>query len=163
MAQLEPVIQLLKTKAEKKECARIMFDSEPWKTLKFDTEMIIGILNEPIYETYVMRIDSEIAGFSIIQMKGAFVGYIKSIVIKPAWRNKQLGERMILFLEEKIFKKHPNVFLCVSSFNLKAKRFYGRLGYEFVGEIKDYVVKGHSEILLRKTTGPMADFKPQKV
>lgn len=29
---------------------------------------------------------------------------------------------------------------------------------EVIGELKDYVVKGYSEILLRKTIGPIADF-----
>jgi ribosomal protein S18 acetylase RimI-like enzyme len=49
-----------------------------------------------------------------------------------------------------------NVFMCVSSFNIEAKRLYIRLGYEVVGELRDYIVAGHSEILLRKTIGPLA-------
>jgi hypothetical protein len=28
-----------------------------------------------------------------------------------------------------------------------------------VGELKDYIVPGHSEILLRKTIAPLAQFK----
>jgi ribosomal protein S18 acetylase RimI-like enzyme len=52
------------------------------------------------------------------------------------------------------------VFLCVSSFNERAQKLYQRLGYERVGELPDYVVKGYSEILMRKTRGPIFDFKP---
>jgi hypothetical protein len=37
---------------------------------------------------------------------------------------------------------------------------YERLGYRFVGEIPDYIVRGHSEILLRKTLGPLREFEP---
>jgi ribosomal protein S18 acetylase RimI-like enzyme len=59
------------------------------------------------------------------------------------------------FAEERIFQEVPNVFLCVSSFNQEAQRFYARLGYEQVGELKDYVVRGHSEFLMRKTIGPL--------
>jgi hypothetical protein len=29
------------------------------------------------------------------------------------------------------------------------------MGYEVIGELKDYIVAGHSEILLRKSTGPL--------
>jgi [ribosomal protein S18]-alanine N-acetyltransferase len=46
----------------------------------------------------------------------------------------------------------------VSSFNQGARRLYERLGYNVVGELTDYIVEGHSEILLRKTVGPMATF-----
>jgi ribosomal protein S18 acetylase RimI-like enzyme len=49
--------------------------------------------------------------------------------------------------------------MCVSSFNLKAKALYDRLGFETIGILKDYVVKGHDEYLLRKSLGPVSDFK----
>ena len=49
----------------------------------------------------------------------------------------------------------PNVFICASSFNPAAQRLYERLGYTVVGELTDYIARGHSEILLRKTTGPL--------
>jgi ribosomal protein S18 acetylase RimI-like enzyme len=48
--------------------------------------------------------------------------------------------------------------MCVSSFNDGALRLYQRLGYQKVGELPDYIVAGHSEILLRKTIGPLAAF-----
>jgi hypothetical protein len=31
-------------------------------------------------------------------------------------------------------------------------------GYEVIGELKDYIVPGHSEILLRKTIAPLTEF-----
>ena len=48
------------------------------------------------------------------------------------------------------------MFMCVSSFNQDARRLYERLGYHEVGELTNYIVEGHSEILLRKTRGPLA-------
>ena len=63
------------------------------------------------------------------------------------------------FAEERIFRDSPNVFLCVSSFNTRAKALYERLGYELVGELKDYIVKGYSEYVFRKTVGPIRDFR----
>ena len=48
--------------------------------------------------------------------------------------------------------------MCVSSFNGGARRLYERLGYEVVGELTDYIVQGHSEILLRKTVGPLTGY-----
>ena len=41
-----------------------------------------------------------------------------------------------------------NLFLCVSSFNTDAPKFYLTLGYEQIGVLKDYLVEGHDEILI---------------
>jgi ribosomal protein S18 acetylase RimI-like enzyme len=92
-------------------------------------------------------------------MHGAFVGYIKSICVSPRWRNRGIGSRLMSFAEGRIFGEAPNVFICVSSFNEGARRFYERLGYEVVGELKNYIVSGHSEILMRKTIAPLAEFE----
>jgi RimJ/RimL family protein N-acetyltransferase len=48
--------------------------------------------------------------------------------------------------------------MLVSSFNARAKALYERLGYEVVGELRDYVIRGQSEWLLRKSIAPLADF-----
>jgi ribosomal protein S18 acetylase RimI-like enzyme len=49
--------------------------------------------------------------------------------------------------------------MCVSSFNTDAQRLYERLGYQRIGELTDYIVAGQSEILLRKTIGPLTGFR----
>lgn len=45
---------------------------------------------------------------------------------------------------------HGTWFLCVSSFNPRARALYERLGYELIGELKDFVIDGASELLMRK-------------
>jgi len=87
------------------------------------------------------------------------VGYIQTVCIFPEWRNSGIGTTLIAFAEERIFQDTPNAFMCVSSFNQNAQRLYERLGYRVVGELKDYIVPGHSEILLRKTIAPLTQFK----
>ncbi|MFN2443136.1 MAG: GNAT family N-acetyltransferase, partial [Thermoanaerobaculia bacterium] len=57
------------------------------------------------------------------------------------------------------FAVAPNVFLFVSSFNDGARRLYERLGYRVVGEVPDYLIPGASEILMRKTIGPLSEFR----
>ena len=86
-------------------------------------------------------------------MTGAFVGYIQTVCVDPDRRGQGLGSRLVEFAEQRILEGSPNVFMCVSSFNLGARRLYERLGYKVVGELTDYIVQGHSEILLRKTLG----------
>lgn len=137
-------------------CADLMATSEPWLTLRRDRDGAYAAITSASRETYVGLIDGDVVGFLILCMEGAFVGYIQSICVARAHRNRGIGSRMLSFAEERILAVVPNVFLCVSSFNEGAKRLYGRLGYEVIGELRDYVVEGHSEILLRKTTGPLS-------
>jgi predicted GNAT family acetyltransferase len=94
-------------------------------------------------------------------MTGAFVGYIQTVCIHPDRRGQGLGSKLVEFAEQRILAESPNVFMCVSSFNRDARRLYERLGYQVIGELTDYIVQGHSEILLRKSLGPLAGFRAE--
>lgn len=154
MASLIP-LERLSTKRDAEACAHLMASSEPWLTLGRSYETSLAIVQDPTRETYLARESGELVGFLIICMTGAFVGYIQTICIHPQHRGRGLGSRMVEFAERRILSEVPNVFMCVSSFNHAARRLYERLGYQVVGELTDYIVRGHSEILLRKTTGPL--------
>jgi ribosomal-protein-alanine N-acetyltransferase len=135
-------------------CARMMCSSEPWITLRRGYEDSVAALKNASRERYVAESGEELAGFLIVNMAGAFVGYIQTVCVAPEFRGRGIGTKLVRFAEERIFRESPNVFLCVSSFNAGARRLYERLGYGVVGELKDYIVRGHSEILMRKSLGP---------
>lgn len=142
-----------------RECGLLMSQSEPWITLRRTCEDVIKIIMDEMSEVHIAQSGAQLVGFAMIKMRGAFVGYIQSIVIAPEYRNKGIGKRFMEYLEQRIFSEHPNVFICVSSFNPNAKRLYVNLGYETIGALKNYIVRGHSEILMRKSRGPLSDFK----
>jgi len=58
-----------------------------------------------------------------------------------------------------MLKISPNIFICVSSFNKGAIKLYDDFGFKLVGELNDFVKVGFTELLLRKTFGPIAGFK----
>jgi predicted GNAT family acetyltransferase len=134
----------------------MMSTSEPWITLRRDYDASVATLIAPGKEVYVATVEGTIVGFAILNMQGAFIGYIQTICVAPQWRNEGIGRRLLDHVEGRILREVPNVFMCVSSFNPDARRLYERMGYEPVGELKDYIVAGHSEILLRKTIAPLA-------
>jgi ribosomal-protein-alanine N-acetyltransferase len=144
---------------EAETCARMMSASEPWITLRRGYEDSLRQLTDPLKEGYLSTSQDDIVGFMILNMKGAFVGYIQTVCVAPEWRNQGIGTQLVDFAEKRIFTEAPNVFLCVSSFNTKAKDLYKRLGYEIIGELKDYIISGQSEILMRKTLAPLTEFK----
>ncbi len=152
-------INRLETNDEIEICARMMAGLEPWITLRRDYQASVETLSEPSKEVYLGLMEAKIAGFTILNMHGGFVGYVQTLCVAPEWRNIGIGSALMDFAERRIFKEAPNVFICVSSFNPKALNLYRRRGYEIIGELKDYIITGHSEILLRKTISPLSEFK----
>jgi ribosomal protein S18 acetylase RimI-like enzyme len=132
-----------------------MANSEPWLTLRRGHVESLTLLRDPEREVWVAWREGERVGFVILVLKGAFVGYLQTVCVAPELRGGGLGRALVAFAEQRIFREFPNVFLCVSSFNPRARALYERLGYETVGSLRDFVVAGHDEILMRKTRGPL--------
>jgi [ribosomal protein S18]-alanine N-acetyltransferase len=153
----------LASDAEAQWCARLMSSSEPWITLGRTYPEALERMRDETRERYVARLGSVLAGFLVLNMRGVFVGYVQTVCVSPEFRNRGLGTKLLEFAEKRIFKEFPNVFICVSSFNYEARKLYEQLGYKMVGAMMDYIVRGHSEFLLRKTTGPLSDFRKQLV
>jgi [ribosomal protein S18]-alanine N-acetyltransferase len=160
MASSSLSISPLNTESDLQECARLMATSEPWVTLGRSYEASLAIVRDPTREVYLARDEAGLAGFLILCMTGALVGYIQTVLVHPDRRGQGLGSKLVDFAEQRIRRESPNIFMCVSSFNHDARRLYERLGYQTIGELTDYIVQGHSEILLRKTFGPLTGFKP---
>jgi ribosomal-protein-alanine N-acetyltransferase len=145
--------------AEAEACARLMCTSEPWLTLGRSYEASLAIVRDPTREVYVAEDERGLAGFLVLCLDGAFVGYVQTVCLAPDRRGAGLGTALLAVAERRIAEVSPNVFLCVSSFNPRARALYERLGYEYVGELRDYLVRGHSELLYRKSTGPWSEFR----
>lgn len=153
-------IDVLEGDAQEQACADLMATSDPWLTLGYEHDALLRTVRLPGRERYVARLDGQFAGFLLLNLHGTFAGYIQTIGLAPPCRGQGWGEQLLAFAEQRILRDHQNVFLCVSSFNLSARRFYARHGYMQVGELSDFLVQGHSELLLRKTIGPLRARRP---
>ena len=128
--------------AEIESCARMTADSEPWLSLGYDVAAARRALSASERELHVAAVDGGVAGYVLLNLAGPFAGYIQSICVEPGLRCRGVGRRLVQHAEARVFADHPNLF-------------YERLGYAAVGELKDYLVRGHSEILLRKSIAPL--------
>ena len=153
-------IKLTKAQADLRACARFMAEAEPWKTLGRDYKACLRTVTASMREVYAAKDDGRPLGFIVLQMTGTFRGYIQILCTAPEARGRGIGTRLMGFAEKRIFRESPNVFICVSSFNKGARRLYRHLGYKRIGVLKDFIAKGHDELLLRKTLGPLNGFKP---
>jgi ribosomal protein S18 acetylase RimI-like enzyme len=144
--------------AEARACAEMMATSDPWIFFGRTFEQCLARVTNPAGEVWVAREDGVARGFIIIVLQGAFVGYIQVVCVAADTRSSGVGSKLVAFAEERIFAELPNVFLCVSSINPRARQLYERLGYRLVGELDDYLVRGYSEFLMRKSVGPLDEF-----
>jgi [ribosomal protein S18]-alanine N-acetyltransferase len=144
---------------EPEQCARMMVSEEPWIRFGTSYEACLRRMHDPSKEIYVAESDAQIVGFVIVNIQGTFIGYIQTVCVAAEQRGRGIGTKLIEWAETRIFQESPNVFICVSSFNQDAHRLYERLGYSVVGELQDYIIKGYSELLLRKTQGALMDFQ----
>jgi ribosomal-protein-alanine N-acetyltransferase len=146
--------------AEARACAAMMASSDPWLHFGRTFEQCLARVTNPSGEVWVAREGGVPRGFIILILEGAFVGYIQIVCVDAGARSTGLGSRLVRFAEERIFREFPNVFLCVSSYNPRARALYERLGYTLVGELGDYLMRGESEFLMRKSAGPLIEFLP---
>ena len=147
--------------ADREWAARLMAASEPWRTLGRGYGDALRLLNNPAKECHLVRASGERAGLLVLDLNGPLGGYIQTIGVAPEMRGRGIGTAALRWAEARIFQKQRNVLLCVSSFNRGAQRLYRRLGYEVVGRLRDYVIAGHDEILLRKSLGPLTSKGPR--
>lgn len=132
-------------------CARLMVSTEPWITLQRGLGGSRKTLTRPGTELFIAR-DQTLAplGFILLAPFGlAASPYIACFAVAAEARSQGVGAKLLQFAEER-YRGRDHLFLLVSSFNGRAQQFYRRHGFEFIGELKDYVVSGHSELIFHK-------------
>jgi ribosomal protein S18 acetylase RimI-like enzyme len=133
-------------------CARLMASTEPWITLKRDLEGCRATVNRPETELFLAQEPeaSNPLGFILLAPFG-FAGspYVACIAVAPDAQGQSVGAQLLAFAEQ-LYDDRGHIFLLVSSFNQRAQQFYRRQAYEFVGELKDYLDSGHSELIFHK-------------
>lgn len=139
----------------------IMSGADPWTTYGMPRKRMLAVLEDPTGELHVAEDRNGVAGFMVICMTGPFVGYLRVLAVREDMRGKGLGTRMIRHAESLVFPCTLNMFIMVASFNPGARALYERLGYKVVGTFEDYAITGQSELLLRKTIGPLIGFCPE--
>lgn len=140
-------------------CARMMASTDPWIRLGRGYDRCLEVVNNDGLERFVAAVEGRIGGFLILDMRGSITGYIRTVCVEVELRGAGVGSALLDHAEARVYRESPNVFLCVSAFNDGARRLYERRGYEVVGVFHDYVKRGEDEILMRKTTAPLDEFR----
>jgi len=148
---MKPIFEIQSDERNFPEFARIMSSSEPWITLKKSYDDCLKSLSGVAKSVVAIKVDEKIAGVIVIQDAGSFRGYLQSICISAEYRGAGIGDEALRFCESHISAYSKNFFLCVSTFNSGAIKFYEKHGFKIVGKLDNFVLEGFDEYLMRKT------------
>ncbi|HEV2283560.1 MAG TPA: N-acetyltransferase [bacterium] len=146
--------------ADVEACAAIMSGLPLWReygvTIREARETFTASLRGAA-QVHVAEDAGRVVGFVEYLVRGTFghSGYVWAVGVAADAQGRGVGARLMDAAEGAIFDTGPNVFLLVSASNAGAQRFYERRGYRRIGELTDYVGPGLTEILYRKTRGPI--------
>ena len=94
-------------------------------------------------------------GFMYFMPKGVFGSYpyLHIIAVKEEYRNLGIGKQLIKYFEENSSNySSTKYFLTVDDFNPQARKLYESLGYQRVGELKDFYKDGITSYIMMKET-----------
>jgi [ribosomal protein S18]-alanine N-acetyltransferase len=132
-------------------CAALMASTDPWITLGRGIEDCRKRCHDPEFLLFVAHEGDQPLGFILLQRRGvAGSPYIASIATAAECRGKGIGRLLLQFAEDYFRPDFKHIFLCVSSFNSRARELYERCGYQAIGELREYVIPGASEFLMHK-------------
>jgi ribosomal-protein-alanine N-acetyltransferase len=136
---------------EREWASELMANSDPWMMLGRGLDACRMKCNDRDHHLFIAHSHGDPCGFVLIHPHGvAGSPYIASIAVAENFRSRGIGTHLLDFTEDLFQGRSRYVFLCVSSFNLRARALYERRGYSIVGELKDYAIDGASELLMHK-------------
>jgi ribosomal protein S18 acetylase RimI-like enzyme len=142
------------TDEEREWAARVMAATDPWITLRRGLDACLKTTQNPDYLFFVARSEGRPCGFMLVHPRGmAGSPYIASIAASAECRGAGVGTALLEFAAVYFQTRARHLFLCVSSFNARARALYERNGFAAVGELEDYIIAGASEILMHKRLG----------
>lgn len=131
--------------------AQLWGTTEPFTTLGRTPEHFRRFLtSRPDYRLLVATIDGQRCGAAWAKPYGfASSPYLAVLGVAAEYRNRGVGAALLAAYEA-LFPEARHLFLCVSSFNDGARRFYERHGYVHRGTLPAYIVADHDEHVMHK-------------
>ena len=137
--------------------AGVLSSSDPWITLGRGFDACLAACTSSLDILEIAEIGGERCGLVLVRPAGvAGAPYIVSIAVTPTFRSRGVGAALLDHVERTYTGRSRHLFLCVSSFNPRARRLYERHGFEAVGILKAFLIDAADEILMCKRLAPAA-------
>lgn len=133
-------------------CAHILASMDPWRSLGYRPEALTRYLSrtDPALARYVIAVEGETAGVICIRYPWLMGSFLEVLAVFAPFQGRGIGKEVILWIEHLTHKACRNVWTTVSGENVSGQRFYAAMGFLEVAVLKDLILSGRNEILLRK-------------
>jgi diamine N-acetyltransferase len=126
---------------------------EPWSVMNYPADRLAAFLASADggVARYVVNVDGEEAGAVSVRDPWLKGPYLELLALLPQAQNQGIGSSIIAWFETAAIQREArNLWVCASSFNERALRFYERHGFTTAAMLPALVANGCDEILLRK-------------
>src|ERR1051325_3806887 len=118
--------------ADRARAIGILSGSDPWRTLGYTANdwrtLFEAIDNGQGREAFVVECDGVVQGAAVVRRHFLVGDYLEIFVIAQEASRQGRGRMLLSHLEQLVFSRSKNFFLCVSDFNISARAFYRRQG-----------------------------------
>jgi GNAT superfamily N-acetyltransferase len=125
----------------------------PWSVMRYSADALARFLAAPDggVSRYLVEVGGEQAGAVSVRFPWLKGPYLELLALLPPFQGRGIGGAVLgWFEQEGIRLGARNLWVCASSFNEDALRFYGRHGYQPAATLTGLVADGYDDILLRK-------------
>jgi ribosomal protein S18 acetylase RimI-like enzyme len=133
----------------------------PWSSVAYPKEQMTRFLATPAAGTsrYAVEVGGVAAGAVSVRSPWLKGPYLELLAILPAFQGNGVGAKILAWFEvEGLRVGARNLWVCATSCNARALRFYARHGFQPVATLPGLVADGYDDILLRKF--PLAAARP---
>ena len=125
----------------------------PWSLMRYPADAMARFLASSANGAYryLVEGDGEPAGAVSVRHPWLKGPYLELLALLPPWQSQGIGAEILAWFEQEgLSADARNLWVCASSFNERALRFYQRQGFRQAASLPDLLADGYSEILLRK-------------
>jgi diamine N-acetyltransferase len=126
---------------------------EPWSAMNYSAEALARFLATPDSGAarYLIEVEGAAAGAMSVRSPWLKGPYLELLALLPPFQRRGLGATLMAWFErEALTHGARKLWVCASSFNGGALRFYGRHGFAPAAALQGLVAEGYDEVLLRK-------------
>lgn len=126
---------------------------EPWAVMNYPADKLAAFLARPDAGAarYVVSVAGEQSGVVSVRNPWLKGPYLELLALLPEAQNQGIGSSIMAWFEFSALEHGArNLWVCASSFNVRALRFYEHHGFARTATLPGLVADGYDEILLRK-------------
>lgn len=125
----------------------------PWSIIGYPADRLTRALQsqQPSMKRFEVLSGGALAGVIAIQDPFLHGPYLQLLAILPAFQGQSLGLRLLKWMESEARRAEARqLWLCVSTFNTRARAFYERFGFEAVAVLDKLSTDASDELFMRK-------------